>query len=560
MAQAAKVTIDIGSKADTRGFKQVESALSKLNRSVKNVAATLGLAYGTRAVVNFGKATVKAFEEDQAAATRLNQVVKNLGLSFASTDIAKFVDDLTLASGVADSELRPALQSLLQVTGSVTQSQKLLATAIDVSRGSGESLLTVASDLSQAYVGNLRGLRKYNLGLTQAELKAMSFAQVQERLNATFSGASAAYLDTYAGKMAYLGNTASEAKEIIGKGLIDALMTLGNDTNVKDLSTDILNAATYTSNLVGGIVQFKKELSTLDPTGGLFPKLFGSAPDWLKPFLTTKGLADWFVELNKGVIAAKNAFNFSVGGGMGADATGKYIAEQQRKADAIAKKRQQQILREQQAAAKKAREEAALKKNSALFELDQIQLVAALKGKLSEEDRKRAELQLAILQNNTTEAAKLAGEVAKAQGMTEEMVKYYMGLPDAKNPFSAWVTSLTAAAQLAQDIAKYSAPNISVQGQASTQAPSIAATGTNVLQDIYNASVMSGMTAGAIGDTLRYSAMGQAAMGNPIVNVTVQGSVTTQQDLVSAVRDGLLNNSLSGKISTLERSLGTFGG
>jgi len=188
MAQQAKVTIDIGSKADTRGFKAAETALNKLNRSVKNVAASLGIAYGTRAVINFGKATVKAFMEDEAAATRLNQVVKNLGLAYASTDIVKYIDKLTLASGVADNQLRPALQSLLQVTGSVTKSQELLATAIDVSRGSGEDLLTVSADLSQAYVGNLKGLRKYYLGLTQAELKAMSFADIQDKLNSTFSG------------------------------------------------------------------------------------------------------------------------------------------------------------------------------------------------------------------------------------------------------------------------------------------------------------------------------------------------------------------------------------
>ncbi len=54
----------------------------------------------------------------------------------------------------------------------------------------------------------------------------MKFADVQEKLNKQFSGANAAYLDTYAGKMGVLGTAAGEASEIIGKGLIDALMIL----------------------------------------------------------------------------------------------------------------------------------------------------------------------------------------------------------------------------------------------------------------------------------------------------------------------------------------------
>jgi hypothetical protein len=560
MAQQAKVTIDIGSKADTRGFKAAETALNKLNRSVKNVAASLGIAYGTRAVINFGKATVKAFMEDEAAATRLNQVVKNLGLAYASTDIVKYIDKLTLATGVADNQLRPALQSLLQVTGSVTKSQELLATAIDVSRGSGEDLLTVSADLSQAYVGNLKGLRKYYLGLTQAELKAMSFADIQDRLNSTFSGASAAYLETYAGKMSVLANTANEAKEIIGKSLIDALMALGKDTNVKGLSQDILDSATYMANLVGGLVEFKGILDSMNPAGGLFSKAFGLVPDWLKPFLSTKYMLDWFVNLNKSAIAARNTFNFAAGGGMGADATSKFIAEQAAKADAIAKKRQAEILKMARATAAKAAAEAALKKNNALFDLSQIQLVAALKGKLSDEDRKRAELQLAILQENTTEAAKLAGEVAKAQGMTEDMVKYYMGIPDAKNPFLAWVTTLTDAAQLAADIAKYVPPNISTvggnagggaSGAASVVPSSIGSqTMSDQINKIYYDSLAAGMSAGAAGATARYSGMA--------ITVNVQGSVSTANDLVSEIRDGLLNNALSGKISNLERSFGSF--
>jgi hypothetical protein len=135
------------------------------------------------------------------------------------------------ASGVTDDQLRPSLQRLLQTTGSVTKSTELLTQALDISRGSGVDYETVVNDLTMAYVGQTRGLRKYSLGLSQAELKTMSFADVQEKLTKQFSGANAQYLTTYAGKMGILSNAASEATENIGKGLVESLSLLGGDGN-----------------------------------------------------------------------------------------------------------------------------------------------------------------------------------------------------------------------------------------------------------------------------------------------------------------------------------------
>jgi hypothetical protein len=54
------------------------------------------------------------------------------------------------------------------------------------------------------------------------------------------------------------------------------------------------------------------------------------------------------------------------------------------------------------------------------------------------------ELQLAILTGNSTEASKLAGQLATSQGLTKELVDYLKDLPNAKNPFSAWASYLDA--------------------------------------------------------------------------------------------------------------------
>jgi hypothetical protein len=98
-------------------------------------------------------------------------------------------------------------------------------------------------------------------------------------------------------------------------------------------------------------------------------------------------------------------------------------------------KAQEALLKKQTAELKK---QALTKKQSALFDLDQIQLVAALQGKLSDEERLRVKLQLALLTENTTEADKLSQRLANSIDSTGELAAYLRALPDAKNPFLGW--------------------------------------------------------------------------------------------------------------------------
>ena len=89
-----QVDINVGSKFDAKGFKQAETALGKLTKTVKNAAGALGIAYGSRAITQFGIAAVKAFAADEAAAIRLSTAVDNLGISFANPEIAAYISNL----------------------------------------------------------------------------------------------------------------------------------------------------------------------------------------------------------------------------------------------------------------------------------------------------------------------------------------------------------------------------------------------------------------------------------------------------------------------------------
>jgi hypothetical protein len=404
------VGIFIDTKADLKGFKQAETAAQKLNKTVKNLATTIGVAYGARAVANFGKASVKAFAEDQAAATKLTNAVKNLGMAYANPQITKFIKDLETQSGIVDETLRPAFQALLTTTKDLGASYTLLNDAINISRGSGIDLATVSQDLANGYVGITRGLKKYNTGLTQAELKSKSFAQVLGILNKEYAGASSAYLDTYAGKLDMLTTATDNAKEAIGKGLIDAFARLSGGSTVKDAVhnietiTQAINALiTGVSYAVEGFVKLYKAFDFITSFGGL---------------LGTNGI----FKNRQGTSAVSTNRSASPAG---------IAVKSQIKASAAQVKATKALTAEQ-------KKQNALKKDSAVFDMQQIELVAALKGKLSDEDRKRAELQLALLNGNVAAADTLTKQILMAQDASGNLYKYFLSIGDAtiKNPFA----------------------------------------------------------------------------------------------------------------------------
>jgi hypothetical protein len=427
--------INIASKADLRGFKQSETAATQLSKTIKNLARTLGVTFAASAVVNFGKSAATAFLADDKAAAQLTQTMNNLNLELSAPGINKFIERLTLASGVSDDKLRPAMQALLQTTGSVTASQKLLSQAMDVSASTGIDLTTTASDLAQAYVGNLKGLRKYNLGLTQAELKSKSFAEIQDIITQRFGGAQAAALTTYAGKMQLLSNTAGEAKEVIGEGLVGALIAIGGEqASVQGTADSMMNLAQAISDISLGYGKLIGKLNDTPIIGDLL-----KASTWL---LTNTGVVGSLRYLGEQERLAKERAMMpsgTVGSGI---AQGALL--QSKKRETEAEKRAKELAKAQAAQTKALKEQAQIKKLGAVFDLQQIQIVAALRKNISDEERTKLELQSALLMGNTEEANRLIKQLATAEGMTKDLRTWLLTLPTAKNPFEAWLAYLDA--------------------------------------------------------------------------------------------------------------------
>ena len=208
-----------GKDVDSFGDK-IGKAGAKIGKAFAAAAAAAGAA-----AIAIGIEGVKAAIADEKAQTQLALALENA--TGATQAQIKATEDsilqMSLATGVADDELRPALGRLVRSTGDTEKAQQLLAQALDISTATGKPLETVANALGKAYDGNTTALGKLGIGLSAAELKSMSFEQVQGRLSDLFGGAAAANAETYAGKIARVQVAFNEAKETLGVALLPIL-------------------------------------------------------------------------------------------------------------------------------------------------------------------------------------------------------------------------------------------------------------------------------------------------------------------------------------------------
>lgn len=278
----SNVAINIAAEfTGKKAFDKAANSTKTLEQSASKLAKTFRRTFATAAVVAFGRASLKAFSEDEAAAQRLSTAVANLGYTFSQMQVTKFIADLEKTSGILDDQLRPAFQSLLTTTGSLTQSQKLLNDAIQISRGSGVELSQVASDLALAYVGNTKGLKKYYTGLTQAELKTKSFSDILAIMLKNSAGAADAYLGTTAYKMNVLSVAAANAKEKVGAGLVDAFAKMAGGNTAEDAAKAIDKIATAIVGVIDAIASvigwFTKFYQKIDAFTKNFDPIFGDS-------------------------------------------------------------------------------------------------------------------------------------------------------------------------------------------------------------------------------------------------------------------------------------------
>ncbi len=223
MAKSISVVVSGNAAPLRKALGDAGDSISSFGGSVKKFALPAAAALGAVAFAGFDAA--KAAIEDEAASKLLERQLKaTTGATDAQVKATEaFILKTSLASGVSDGELRPALGKLVRATGDLTKSQELLGLAQDIAIQTGKPLSSVSDALGKSFNGQHTALMKLDPSLRDAIKSGASAEEVFEKLNGTFGGASAEYAKTYEGQLKRVSVAMDESKETIGAALLPAM-------------------------------------------------------------------------------------------------------------------------------------------------------------------------------------------------------------------------------------------------------------------------------------------------------------------------------------------------
>ena len=527
---AADIAINIAAQfTGKNAFQKADKATTGLQRSVKNLGRSLGIALGSAAIVNFGKASVKAFAEDEKAARSLALALENTGNAFASIRVEKFISDLQQTTGVLDDNLRPAFRTLLTATGDVAKSQDALALALDISAGTGKDLASVSGALARGFAGQTTALSRLGAGLSKATLATGDMDLITGELADKFDGQALEATKGFSGQMNLLTIAVENAKEAIGEGLVGALAILSGSNASANGSVEVIDRmakgiAEGAKNIAFMIKQFEALKPVIIAIGALLLIYF--AP------ITAAVAALAFILAKGGENLRKSKFNL----GPAQQSPGERKAIDKANADALKLAKTKNTLSkiDNDATARKivlTADQQALEELKKKFDVERIGLFAALNQATDDETRMRLQSLIAIKDNDSA----LAGQIMKTLEATDAMDNFGKAMYGAIGVLLNFGQFAIGERDTLREMGIGVTPTS--QGFAA------------LVPSMPNAYEGFGSGMSDLG-TGNYGGLGGAGRygggGAPVVNVVVQGSVSTERDLVDAITQGIYNNQAAG--------------
>jgi hypothetical protein len=542
---AADVKIDIAAEfTGKKAFRQAETATDKMSKNVKKLAGALGLAFGGQQLLAFGKASIKAAAADQKAQQQLALALKNVGLGRDAATSEAYIQRLQSEFGIVDDLLRPSYQTLAIATRDSAEAQRLMNIALDVSAANSLDLNSVTKALSRAYLGNNTALSRLQVGISKADLQTKSFKEITDQLSLTFAGSATTAASGYQGSMDRLTVATENFKESIGVGLLEALNILNGEQGLAKTTSEMDKLGIKLQNATIGAAYFVDEFKKIPVIGSYLTSLFGKT---IGDPLGIRTLINAFEKLKQEPRPFTTPMTIS--GQTTSPSTGTPSANTA--AQLAATKASEAQVKATKDLTKLTKDQLKLAKAKAIFDIQKIQIEAALKGKISEEERIRLMLLKAIAEENIDDIDKYTKMLTEVQGKVTELQStlaevYAM---DAGNPFISWEIGLDGVQRAL----------IEINGQSIELTNSIA-------QNSLAMGLLAGVPFAQSLSGARYAAQGAASMGitgtisglppvtgttsptNPstVVNVVVEGTVTSQQDLQQAIQDAISNAGISG--------------
>jgi hypothetical protein len=573
---ATDLAIRIATTMDATGINKADKSVNNLQKSTVKLGRALGVALSTAAIVAYGKSAVRAFANAEAQQERLVRLLK---VGVGATDLqieslnkqAKALENVGVVGAGTVTQVQSQLATFNLQASTIAALTPAILDYVTAEKGAAattEEFKSATNGLAQALNGNFTSLTRVGFVIDQTTrdlikngTEAQRAAAIVQVLDSTYKGFNASLRDTAVGGLQLLSNAADTAKEAIGESLVNAFARVSGGSEASDavqtiesVTKGIQTLIDITGTAVGGLVSLYKALDFITSLGGLtgadglLVQRFGSQPS--------------VPSTNRSASPAGTALRM------------RQEREQKALAATAAKREKERLalLKKQELSQKKLtaeqKKQAALKKAGTVFDLDQIELVAALQGKLSDAEKDRVMAQLALLSGNVKVATELTQKILMAQDASGNLARFLAALPNARNPFEYLEAYLDKLAQKASKVLVTQA--ISPQTQA--------------IVDLGNAAYNEAMAAAAAADAASKRAeeflktlpttnvptssgfigtpFGQAGgngsgfIGTPF-GQSIELKITGEGDITNAIAKGLQNQSLStGTTTTINRSGG----
>ena len=626
MALSQYVAINFLTKFDKKGLERATKELKGFDKVVATSTfrlksfAKAGAIAAAAGMAIFAKNSIQAALAQERLDKSVEQSLRSINQLDQLPSVNSFISGIEKASNITKDRLTPAINGLIIQTADLTKAQDLFNVAVDTSVGAGVDLTQVSDALGKASRGNFKALGALGLGFDAVTAKEIGLAEITDYLTLKFGGAAKRATETFGGQLDALKISAGAAQTSLGEGFITATEILIGGGNASDYFGSRLESL----GLNGGYVLIAladKVKNITDAFEDLSKKFEGSAASNLFKFLfSTKQIpviGGWLQGF-EGLAKEGKKIAESTGDTLELSAEQKAIAEKLAKLQARLDKLAAEALNKQKKLTKEKLAQQALDKKKAeleaMFDLDRINLQAALSRKLSAEDELRVKI-LQKLADGTKKAVDEAeryadvlkviedgqittGEIemlAKKWGITTTEVLIYLRTLFAAND------ELRKMLALLDEIGKKKMPvgmTFQYQQQQFQQITSprfqesvLTGEAPNVLgQQVFEDLRKEGLNAAMAGSSARYTAqavdyfqrlfdiprmaeggvvnqptlamIGEAGaeavipldkMGGmgTTVNINVAGSVISEGELQSVIQDALYNLNRSGAVTQL---------
>lgn len=221
-----------------RARDQFTGPVGGLGAAIKKLALTAGAYFGAREIVRFGKDAVRSFVEQERATMKLAAALKATGgaIGLNLKQLQDYADALQTATVYGDEEIETAMSILAtfkNIQGPAFQ--RTTALVLDMSYALGQDLKSSVIQLGKALNDPVRGvsaLQRVGVSFTEEQKEmikslietkdqAGAMRIIMDEVAAQFGGQAVAATQTLGGQLTQLSNAWGDAKEGIGKYLIE---------------------------------------------------------------------------------------------------------------------------------------------------------------------------------------------------------------------------------------------------------------------------------------------------------------------------------------------------